>query len=162
MVEEIRLEFPKFITHVRQSKNKYIKIGYNKLYSGVHFSTRSLLIGQMHDFILPFIPNVKMKGPVETYLEVHVPKNYSEVKMLTRKASGEKYLNWKPPLDTYTPNWDLDNLVVAWLKTINDCVEKKGIIPNDSVAFITKKTEEFIPCDHIDDRKLIFTLKTRK
>jgi Holliday junction resolvase RusA-like endonuclease len=161
-VDEIVLEFPQFITHVKKSKNKYMKIGYNQLYSGVHFSLRSKLINQMHEYILPYIPNISIQTPVETYLELHVPKNYSDVKMLTRKGTGEKYLNWKAPAEGYSPNWDLDNLVVAWLKAINDCLEKKGIIPDDCVEYVTKKTEEYIPCEHIDDRKIVFTIKTRK
>lgn len=161
--EELVIELPKFITHIQQSKNKWIKIGYNKLYTGVHYSVRSKLIDQMHQFILPFIPdNVQISTPVETYLQVHAPINYSRVMMLKRKATGERYLNWKPPSDNYEADWDIDNLVVAWVKAMNDCMEKKGIIPADSVQYLSKKGEEFVPCDHIDDRKLVFTIKERK
>jgi hypothetical protein len=37
MISEVTLEFPEFITHIPQNKNKWIKIGYNKIYTGGHF-----------------------------------------------------------------------------------------------------------------------------
>ena len=48
MVSEIKLEFPEFITHIPQSKNNWVKIGYNKIHASAHYTTRAALVSAMH------------------------------------------------------------------------------------------------------------------
>jgi hypothetical protein len=170
-MREIRIEFPEFPTHVKlndpktlTTRQKWLKIGYNKLYSGVHFTVRSKLINQMHEYILKHIPKDigAIDTPVETILELHAPLNYGNVKLLYDKAKFEHKLSWKKPSKDFVPTWDLDNLVAAWIKAINDCIQKRDIVPDDNVQYINKKTEEFIPCEDISDRKLVLIIKSRK
>jgi hypothetical protein len=170
-MKEVKIEFLKFPTHIQvnnpkrlTTKVKYEKIGYNKIYSGnLHFVLRSIMIKGMHKYLLKNIPKDigMLKTPVETILEVHAPINYGNVKLLFDKNIDKHKISWKKPPDDFEPSWDLDNLVAAWIKTINDCIQKRGIVPNDNVRYITKKTEEFVPCEELDDRKLVLYIKTR-
>ena len=81
MVSEIKLEFPKFITHIPVSKNKAIKIGYNQLYASPHYTVRSALVSAMHGYIENNIPdNLNIKSPLETHLIIYAPINYGDVK----------------------------------------------------------------------------------
>ena len=59
-MREIRIEFPKFPTHIQinepkriTTRPKFEKIGYNKIYSGgIHYNVRSIMIRDMHDYLL--------------------------------------------------------------------------------------------------------------
>ena len=50
MVSEIKLEFPEFITHIHTSKNKSIKIGYNKIYASSHYTVRAAFVAALHGY----------------------------------------------------------------------------------------------------------------
>ena len=83
MVSEIKLEFPEFITHIPVSKNKWVKIGYNKIHASVHYTTRAAVAAAMHGFIEKHIPNhLTINAPVETKLTVYAPVNYGVMKMI--------------------------------------------------------------------------------
>src|SRR5210317_1566925 len=111
MVSEITLEFPEFITHIPQSKKTWVEIGYNKIYTGGHFSMRSALVAAMHGYIEKHIPpNLAIKAPVETHLIVYAPKNFGNVKRLKNKKTGKAYISWKPARPDYIPNWDIGHL----------------------------------------------------
>lgn len=161
MIEELKLEFPEFITHIPINRKDFVKIGYNKIYTGVHFSQRSSLVAAMHGFIEKFIPeDIKMQGPVETSLIIYAPINYGVMKLITDKETGRKKINWKPAAEGYKPNWDLGNLALMWLKCLDDVVIKKGIIPDDTIEHIQKTSYEFIPVNNLSERKLVYKLKT--
>lgn len=163
MVSEIKIEFPEFITHVSQSKNKFLKIGYNRIYASAHHHVRANLVGAMHGYIEKHIPpNLTIKTPLATHLKIYVPINYGNVKKLQNKQTKDWYLSWKPPRDGYLPNWDIGNLAMVWMKCLDDVLQKKGIIPDDTIEFIKKSTYEFIEVPRLKDRKLVYELKTMK
>lgn len=158
--QEITLEFPKFITHIPYNK-KWVKIGYNKIHASMHFTERAALIAAMHGFIEKHIPNnLAIQGPVETKLSVYAPINYGVMKLITDKNTGNKKISWTAPTKTYEPNWDIGNLALIWLKCLDDVVIKKGILPDDTIAFLRRTTYEFIPVETLEERKLVYNLKT--
>ena len=151
MVSEIKLEFPEFITHIPVSKNKWVKIGYNKIHASVHYTTRAALVAAMHGFIEKHIPdNLSIDSPVETKLTIYAPKNYGVMKMIKDKKTGKRKTSWNPPADDYKPNWDIGNLALIWLKCLDD------------VLFLQRTTYEFIPVANFKDRKLVYQIKTIK
>lgn len=161
MTSGLVLEFPEFITHIPQNKKDWVKINYNNIYSGVHFSSRAALVNAMHGYIEKHIDNnLTIKGPIETRLVVYAPINYGSVKLLTDKETGKKKLNWKPAKKDYIPNWDIFNLAAVWLKCLDDMIVKKHILPNDTIQYIIKTSYEFVPVTNLKDRKLVYHLKT--
>lgn len=159
--KEIILEFPSFITHIPQSKKVWIKIGYNKIHASINHHVRNALVGAMSNYIERNIPeNLKITGPVKSHLQVFVPKNYGSMKMITDKTTGIKKTSWKPPAEDYKPNWDIGNLAMVWLKSLDDVIIKKGILPDDTIEFFQGATYEYVEIENFYERKLIYTLKT--
>jgi hypothetical protein len=157
----LRLEFPEFITHIPQSRKVWIKIGYNKIHASAHYTTRAALVSAMHGYIEKHIDdNLTIQGPVETHLKIYAPINFGAVKMLMDKETGRRKTSWNPPSPTYRPNWDIGNLALVWLKSLDDVIQKKGILPDDTVEYIQKTTYEFIPVKDLRDRKLVYELRT--
>lgn len=163
MVSEIKLEFPEFITHIPVSKNKWVKIGYNKIHASAHYTVRAALVAAMHGFIEKHIPeNLTIKAPVETRLTIYAPVNYGVMKMIKDKITGKRKTSWNPAADNYKPNWDIGNLALIWLKCLDDVLIKKGILPDDTIEFLQRTTYEFIPVANFTDRKLVYQIKTIK
>lgn len=163
MVTELTLTFPKFITHVPKSKNKWTKIGYNAIHASAHYTVRAAFVAAMHKYIENNIPeNLDITGPVETSLIIYAPINYGNVRRLKNKKTGKFYLSWKPPFAGYSPNWDLFNLAAVWLKSLDDVLIKKGIIPEDTVEYLKKTSYEYIETDTLEERKLVYKIKTIK
>ena len=162
-VTELELVFPEFITHIPVSKKEFIKIGYNKIHAGIHFSKRGALVSAMHGYIEKHIPELlSIQGPIETSLVVHAPINFGGMKMILDKQTGKRKVSWKPAEKNYEPNWDIGNLALIWLKCLDDVIIKKGILPDDSVKHLRKTSYEFEPVTQFRDRKLVYTLKTKK
>ena len=152
-MKQVRLEFPEFLTHVQQSKKTFIKIGFNKIYTSSHYTIRNKIVEQVHAYLLSKIPNgINVNYPLKTHLEIHVPKNYGNVKRL----KGE--INWKESSNHYVPNWDIDNLAFLWIKCFNDCMIKKGILPDDTIQYLIGTSYEYVECKDIKDRKLVYYL----
>jgi hypothetical protein len=163
MVSEIKLEFPEFITHVPQSKKKWVKIGYNKIHASAHYTVRAAFVAAMHKYIEKHIPaNLDIQAPVETELILYAPINYGNVKRLKNKETGKPYLNWKPARPDYVPNWDIGNLALVWLKCLDDVLIKKGMLPDDNVKYLKKTSYEFKEVATLKERKLIYKIKTIK
>ena len=163
MVTKLTLEFPKFITHIPQNKNTFVKIGYNKIHTGMHYSARAALIAAMHGYISEHIPeNLTIEGPIETHIKVYAPVNFGTVRMRVDPKTGRRTIQWKPAAKDYEPNWDISNLAMIWLKCMDDVVINKGILPDDTIKYIRKTTYEYIPVDTLDERKLVYELKTIK
>lgn len=169
MVEEIILEFPEFITHVAMNnpsnplKKAFKKIGFNSIYSVPHWILRSKMIDQIHAYLHQNIPNnLEIETPIETILQIYVPINYGDVSIRLNKKIGRRVLVWIAAKIGYIPKWDLFNLSVMWIKCFEDCIVAKKIIKDDSVFYIRKGSYEFISVDHIDLRKLVYTIKTIK
>ena len=163
MVSEIKLEFPEFITHIEQSKKKWIKIGYNKIYSSTHYTIRAAFVAALHGYLEKHIPNnLTIKTPIQTHLLVCVPINYGTVRSLMNKNTGCREARWKPPRKGYRPNWDIGNLALVWLKCMDDMLIKKNLIPDDSVEYLIKSTYEFIPVSTFKERKFVYNIKNIK
>ena len=161
MVKKIELDFPDFITHVPQSKNKWLKIGYNKIYASAHYTVRHSFVAAMHKYLEKHIPdNLSIDGPVTTELTVYVPINYGNVKRLKDKKTGKYYINWKPARDDYEPTWDIGNLAMVWLKCIDDMLVKKGLFPDDNVKYLRGSSYEFREVATLRERKLVYKVKT--
>jgi len=165
---EIVLEFPEFITHIPKSnpkdssKTKWQKIGFNSIYSTPHYTLRNALVGAIHRYLEKHIPNnLVIQGPVETQLIIHVPINYGDVKLLKNKETNQRYLSWKKPPINYKPSWDIGNLANMWLKCLDDMLIKKGILPDDTIEHLQKTSYEFIECETIKDRKLVYIIKQK-
>jgi hypothetical protein len=159
----LRLEFPEFITHIFQSKNTCVKIGYNKIHASAHHTTRSALVAAMHGYIEKHIEeNLSIQGPIETKLTVYAPINFGTVKMIKDKETGRRKISWKPAAPGYKPNWDIGNLALIWLKSLDDVIIKKGILPDDTVEYLRRTTYEFVPVASFKDRKLVYELNTIK
>lgn len=162
MINSLTLEFPEFITHIPQSKKKWVKIGYNKIHSGGHFTTRNALVGAMHSYLEKHIPqNLEIETPVETHLIVYVPRNYGSVKRLLDRKTNSYFISWNRPKPDYVPNWDIGNLAMIWLKCLDDVLQKRGVIKDDTIQFISKTTYEYVEVDTLKERKLEYILKTR-
>lgn len=163
MVTELKLEFPEFITHIPQSKKTWVKIGYNKIHSSVHYTIRAAFVAAMHGYIENHIPeSLSIEGPVETKLTIYAPINFGLVKMVTDKETKKKKIQWKPAPSNYKPNWDIGNLAMVWIKSLDDVLIKKSILPDDTVEYLRKTTYEFIPVANFKDRRLVYNLKTIK
>jgi hypothetical protein len=161
MVKELTLEFPNFITHVPLSKNKWVKIGYNKIHSSSHYTVRAAFVAAMHSYIEDNIPdNLEIEFPIKSHLTIYVPVNYGGVKRLKNKKTNTHYISWKKPEPDYSPPWDLFNLAAVWLKSLDDVLQKKGILPDDTIAYIQKTTYEYVEIEDLKDRKLVYNLKT--
>ena len=170
MVNYLTLEFPEFITHaqinhpkLKTTKVKFSKIAYNTIHGSAHHTLRSAIIEDMHKYLLKNIPNdLCIQTPIETKLVIYVPINYGDVKLLTRKLTGERYLSWKKPALDYEARWDIGNLAFLWLKCLDDVLKKKGIIPDDNIMFVRGGAYEFRLVDSIEERKLVYKLRTKK
>lgn len=163
MVSEIKLEFPEFITHVPQSKNKFLKIGYNRIYASAHHTVRAALVAAMHGYIEKHIPNnLSIEAPIETKLVIYAPLNYGDVKKLKNKKTRDWYISWKPARPDYKPRWDIGNLAMVWIKCLDDVLIKKGLLPDDTVEYLTKTSYEYIEVPTLKERKLVYHIKTIK
>lgn len=155
---EIRIVIPQFMTHAPMSKTKFIKINGQRLYSGLNPHVRSAIVNRMHKYLEPYIEEVfgdlslDDLLPLRIRLEVHVPINYGDVRMV----KGE--LKWKVPKEGYEASWDVDNLWI-WGKTFNDTLTQLGHLKDDSATFVQASGEvKHVKVDTFDDRKLIFII----
>ena len=153
-VSELTIEFPEFITHVPLSSRKWVKIGYNKIHASAHFTVRNAFVAAMHKYIEKHIPeDYKIALPVETQLIV---------KRLKDRKTGKARISWKPAPYGYSPRWDIGNLAMVWLKSLDDMLQKKGILPEDTVEFLRKTSYEYIEVPTLEERRLVYKIKTIK
>lgn len=155
--ELYKITIPEFKTHVKQGKTKWKKINGQSIYTGAHHRVRHLFMEQIHNYLGLFI--TPLEEPIDVYpLELHViiyaPINYGDVRRIRGKVS------WKPAKENYTPAWDLDNFAWIWIKGMQDVLQKKNVIAEDTVKHIRKVSYEFIPVDSLEDRKMELTIST--
>lgn len=163
MNDEIKIEFPKFITHVPKNKTDFIKIGYNTIHSSPHFMTRAALVAAMHRYLEKNVPeNLKIEGIVQTCLTIYAPINFGDVKMVTDKTNNKKSIRWNLAKEGYIPRWDLPNLAFAWLKSMDDVLVNKKVFKDDNVGIIRRETYEYEEVKNFEDRKLVYTIKSYK
>lgn len=148
---------PQFPTHIRISKNRYQKVSGNALYSGLHRAIRHKMFTSMHDFLMGKIPDGNaVFSPVTISFRFYVPINYGDVRYISKTQK----LIWHPPEPNYIPRWDVDNLAWPWIKAVLDTLVKKMVIENDTVEQVQSIQYQFIPCEHLDQRKLVISIKT--
>ena len=164
-MKELRIEIPEFITHIPKSKNKYIKINGQRIYSGMNHHLRALLVRKIHTYLSPFVKayfkkkslNLLSRTNLKVKLEFHAPINYGQVQM--RKDKNGIYRTvWKAPKIDYKPTWDCDNQWI-WGKCFDDVLTEEGIIVDDSIDVIRSSGEvEFHQVETFEDRKLVFVI----
>ena len=154
--ELLSVTMDKFSTHVplNKKRSKWMKIGFNRIYSGMNFHLRNLVVSHMHEYISSCIPaGVKPLRPgLRCKLIVKVPKNFGNI----RRVKGK--LSWKKPPKDHRPNWDLENLANIWIKCINDTLVGREVIPDDTVGVISGISYEFVECEEFEDRELVYKI----
>jgi Holliday junction resolvase RusA-like endonuclease len=153
----IVLTLNKFLTHVKLSKNKSIKVNTQNIYnSKLHPHSRNKMVHTLHKEFMDIIPK-KLKitdYPIAMFIEFHAPLNYDSV----RNYKGE--IGWKVLTDpeNYTPKNDLDNMIFIRSKIIQDCLTDSKVIENDTIGFIKMLSYKHVCCDTLDDRKIVVKL----
>lgn len=124
-----------FIIKNSQSKSKprYVAISGNALYARMHERIRIKIMNELKKSMLPHIP----KEPLDKSL---FPL---KVKMLIYRTVDKG-------------QWDIDNFNIFYFKAFFDLLRDKGVIPDDSIEFLTGVGSEFIPVIDDKDRKLEF------
>jgi len=152
---EVRITISEFKTHVNKNKSKKIKVNSQSIYSGMNHFTRGKIVGELHKHLGAYIPDdldLKKFFPLSIRLELHIPPNYEGVKMLKGK------LHWTEPKLNHEPRWDADNQWL-WIKTFQDTLKEKGVIPEDNVMWIPDTGRiTFVPVDDIKKRKLVYVI----
>ncbi len=153
----IKFEFKQFPTHVKLSSKKHIKINSQAIYNGkLHPFSRAKAVQEMKFQFTKQIPkNLKMEElPMGMFLELHLPYNYGNVRM------SKGVVKWLPMVDeeNYEPRNDLDNMIGIWSKTIQDCLITQGMCQDDTIQFIRMIGYKYIPCETLDDRKIVVSL----
>jgi len=152
--KKIKITLPQFPSHVKISKTKSMKLGYNKIYAGINHFVREKTVRQIHEFVEAYVPiGLELPAPVGTHLRIYVPINYGNVRMVKGN------ITWKPPHDRYKPNWDLDNLAFIWLKSLNDGLVKAGVLPDDTVEYLNSTAYSVHFVKTFEQRKLVYEIK---
>lgn len=154
------IELPLFPTHIQISKNKWIKVSGNRLWSGLKPFFRSTIKKQLSAYCNPFISqlndDVLTGHQIGTGIDVHIPRNYGSVR---RSAKTGEILHYKAE-ENYVPNWDLKNFTFFWSKTLDDCLVECGKIPDDNVSVLSEDLgSKVIFVDNLDMRKLVYKIK---
>jgi hypothetical protein len=162
--DSVSISIPQFITHVPQSKVKYIKINGQTIYSGnLHHYTRNKVIRAMKDDLIQSIRG-QLKGinlndyvPLKIALVIHNVPNYETVKFMSKKF---KFVGGLVELGTkYEPSFDVDNQWI-WIKCFTDTIAKDlDLLVDDTVKYIPSNGDiTYLPIDNFEDRKLEFKL----
>ena len=158
-MDKVLITIPKFITHIAKTKKKYVKINGQKLFTGMNYHLRALVVRRMHTYIQQYVPPVLELDdilPMKLKLYVYTAINHVDVRMYKGK------LSWRKPKDDYIPKWDVDNLWI-WIKCFQDTLVEMGMIDDDNCKIIPNSGEiEFIPVEDFEDRKLVFELSKYK
>lgn len=117
---------------------KIIPISGRAIYSGWHERIRIKVVGAIKDFYRPIVQRLQPVSiqhfPLRIRMELHTPPRNME--------------------------WDLDNLWI-YSKCFQDLLKDEGVIPNDSIRYITlPPAPEYYPVSEDDDRKIIFYLES--
>tara|TARA_R110002020_G_scaffold208452_6_gene414197 strand:- start:7196 stop:7675 length:480 start_codon:yes stop_codon:yes gene_type:complete len=151
----VRIEVPRFITHIQTSKFKYSKISGQKIFVGMNHHLRGFIVRKMHKYLSDYIPDdldISHMTPVKIKLQIHAPSNFENVRMV------KGTVRWKPPKNGFNPRWDVDNMWI-WGKCFNDTLVEKGVLPDDNIAYVQESGGvEWREVDHLDKRKLVFVI----
>lgn len=153
----INIEFKQFPTHAKLTKTKSIKINSQNIFNGkLHSFSRAKVVEFMkHEFSKAVPRGVVITDlPIGMFIEIHVPLNYGNVRL------SKGIVKWIPMKDeeNYNPKNDLDNMTQIWSKCIQDVLVSKGVIPEDTIAYVQMLGYKFLPCKTLDDRKIVVSL----
>ena len=167
--EYFSLIYYSFPTHVpvtanKKAPDKYQKITGQNLYSGaMNRFQRGNAVEWLHNYLLKEIPQthwdwlksefVNVVYPIQLQLIFYAPLNYGTVK----RIKGN--IVWHPAQPDYIPNWDIDNQWI-WNKLFCDVLQMVGLIPNDTVNYISSFQITFVETPDLINRKLVFKLYT--
>ena len=158
-MDKLTITIPKFITHIAKTKKKYVKINGQKLFTGMNYHLRALVVRRMHTYIQQYVPNtldLSHVTPMKVKLYVYTPINHGDVRMY----KGE--LRWRKAKVGYVPKWDVDNLWI-WIKCFQDTLVEMGLLTDDNINVIPNSGEiEYIEVKDFKDRKLVFELSKYK
>jgi hypothetical protein len=148
---------PEFPTHVyvtEGKKTKIIKVGFNKMYAGMHWSVRLEIMNILKGFASMHIKpsKIHIPTPIRISIEYHLLYNYGLVKKDRRGIIVHPIEGGPDSCD-----WDLDNFSVLWRKAITDVLVSKAIIPVDTVNMVKGYSEDHVPCS-FKNRKIIVTV----
>ena len=151
------VKLPLFPTHIQISKNKWIKVSGNSLWSGMNFFIRAKIKQQLSSYCKPFISSLEpLQGKIATGLDVYLPLNYGDVRWNKKLACATH----KPITDKYEPRWDLKNFTFFWTKVLDDCLVEYGKIPDDNVSVLCEDLgSRLFIVDDLQERLLVYKIK---
>lgn len=154
LVEFTLSKYPTHIAYTNNKKapNKYKKINGQAIYNGsLQMFARKIAINNIHEYILENVPETTItEFPIKVKYTIGAPLNYGDVSR--RKKEGSYYISWKPYSENYEPSSDLDNMSYIWTKAIQDCIVKAGIVPNDTLKYITSFEVEYKEIRELENR----------
>lgn len=161
MVKEIILK--QFPTHIESSDNIYkenqmVKLNNQKIYNGgINRFKRAIVVKNLHKYIASQLPKgiSIQKYPIEIEYIIRTVRNHGDISWSKKRKS----VIWKKKDNKYIPTWDADNLAVLWIKTINDTLEKEGIIVNDNVAYVRGGHYRIEFVEEFEDREIIIKFR---
>ncbi len=155
----IEIKFDEWPTHVPITSNKrapdrYVKVNAQNIYNGaIARFGRNTAVKNLHCYFLSKIPKgLTIKTPVKIKYIIKTVINHGAI----RRRNGK--VIWKYPKEGYVPNWDIENLANILIKTGNDSLAKAGVLPDDSIEFLTKIEYEYQQVDDIEDREIIIQI----
>jgi hypothetical protein len=117
---------------------RYITIGGNLIYSGIHERVRIKIMNSIKTYFKKHIPNIKLKDtlklPLEVTMEVHRPIDNG--------------------------NWDIDNFAIIYIKAFFDSIVDKKLIDDDNIKNIISVKTKYVPITNEDDRRLVFIINS--
>lgn len=156
----IEINLKQFPTHLPYTKNKkvvdkYTKLNFQSIYNGsINRFSRANLMDALHSYVERRLPkNINVdKFPVKLHYVFKTVINHGDISLRNFK------IIWKKPDEHYIAGWDIENLASLWVKGATDSIVRKGILPDDSVRYLTGISYEFIPVEEFEDREIIIKI----
>lgn len=144
-------------TNNKVAANKMMKINSQNLYNQkLSYFARANFVNHMHSFIESEI--AKTSGITGINYPVHISYNIKTVYNHGNISLRKGVLTWKPVEPGYTPNYDLDNILGVWEKTVSDSLVRSGILVDDNISIVQSISKEITIVEDIKDRELIIKI----
>ena len=158
MTKLLEITLKEFPTHIaitdnKYKANKYIKINSQVLYNNkLQTFSRAIAVENLHKYILKNITKYNVIDyPVKIHYTFYHVINNGDISR-RKDTEGVYSIRWKEPSPTYEPKNDLDNMNWIWIKTIQDCIVKSGIIGNDTLNYVNGFKVDYEQVDKLEDR----------
>ena len=156
----IAVRWDRFDTHLKTSKDKYIKVNGQTVYASMNHFARAALMRSMKNTLLPVIMALRTMLHKESYVlsnrcnwlitVVGVPGGYGDVQMRMTNSGPQLVGGDKP-----TEDWDIGNQWI-WGKAFLDACQDKDVLKNDSVGYVAYEGTLWEPVPLLEDRHLTF------